>query len=388
MVSVQETVVRLPIGDSLTLFLLEGESVLYAKRSRSLLGLDGPATVLLLKLAEGESCESLSTGLDPAAQRGVRELADLVAGRDPLGEGYHAELACGETVSPALHDAPCHRLLTTRFTISCGDATLCRTITDTLGHLAVPQGGKIDLGVGIVPAGDLWHLCLNGELQGDAVPAEMVLPKLQDFLRRHAYQRIPFLLAVHAAVVSDGQRTVIFPGQSGAGKSTLAATMLARGYRLLSDEVALINETGELMSIPLGLGLKSGSWPLLEKYFPSLATTAEHVRWDGSRVRYLQGDDIVFAEGEGSKATHICFPVYCPHGSGGVEQLSPVTALLHLTAAGYQVRDLHEESAARILSWLLQLSCSIISYASSAEALRLLDGVLNTPSARSVSHGG
>lgn len=47
-------------------------------------------------------------------------------------------------------------------------------------------------------------------------------------------------LKLHAAVVSRGNAAIIMPGVPGAGKSTLCAAMGLRGWRILSDEHAMI----------------------------------------------------------------------------------------------------------------------------------------------------
>ena len=51
-------------------------------------------------------------------------------------------------------------------------------------------------------------------------------------------------LLVHAAVLERDGRAVVMPGPSGVGKSTLCAALVARGWRLLSDEVAMIRTAG------------------------------------------------------------------------------------------------------------------------------------------------
>ncbi|AFK56370.1 Putative HPr kinase/phosphorylase [Tistrella mobilis] len=45
---------------------------------------------------------------------------------------------------------------------------------------------------------------------------------------------------LHAAVLRFGDAAVAFCGQSGAGKSTLAASLLARGHRMLADDVTVL----------------------------------------------------------------------------------------------------------------------------------------------------
>jgi hypothetical protein len=206
----------------------------------------------------------------------------------------------------------------------------------------------------------------------------MLLPALYGALRITAYQSFPYLLAMHAAVVGDGRRTIVLPGLSGSGKSTLAATLLARGYRLFSDEVALLSQYGSLVPIPLGLGLKEGSWPLLEGDYPALAATPVYSRRDGLLVRFLELGSISFAEGEaGRQSMHLCFPRFQPDAPAGLERLSPVYALRRLAETGYRVPGLSVESAERIVDWICGISCYSLTYSSTEEALRLLDSALN-----------
>lgn len=49
------------------------------------------------------------------------------------------------------------------------------------------------------------------------------------------------LLPLHASCVTFGGRTIAFAGPSGVGKSTMAALLLARGAKLLSDDVTVID---------------------------------------------------------------------------------------------------------------------------------------------------
>lgn len=47
---------------------------------------------------------------------------------------------------------------------------------------------------------------------------------------------------LHAAVLRFGDAAVAICGQSGAGKSTIAATLLARGHRMLADDVTVLRQ--------------------------------------------------------------------------------------------------------------------------------------------------
>jgi HprK-related kinase A len=62
---------------------------------------------------------------------------------------------------------------------------------------------------------------------------------------------------------------VILPAPPGSGKSTLCAALVGRGWRLLSDELAVIDpDTGKLIPIPRPVGLKNDSIKIIQTFLP------------------------------------------------------------------------------------------------------------------------
>lgn len=65
-------------------------------------------------------------------------------------------------------------------------------------------------------------------------------------------------ITVHAAVLEREGKAVVMPGPPGSGKSTLCAWLMHRGWRLLSDELALIDPLhGHLSASPRPVSLKT-----------------------------------------------------------------------------------------------------------------------------------
>ncbi|TVS00738.1 MAG: HprK-related kinase A [Rhodospirillales bacterium] len=82
---------------------------------------------------------------------------------------------------------------------------------------------------------------------------------------RHAHQ----YLIVHAAVVEKKGVACLLPGTSGAGKSTLCAALVSRGWRLLSDELALLRpDSAEVLPAARPISLKNRSIALLRSFAP------------------------------------------------------------------------------------------------------------------------
>ena len=82
--------------------------------------------------------------------------------------------------------------------------------------------------------------------------------------------RVRNMLILHSAVVEKNGDAVILPGESGSGKSTLAAALVANGWRLLSDEFALIRlSDGMATPYPRPVSLKNESIERMRTMFPA-----------------------------------------------------------------------------------------------------------------------
>ncbi len=82
-------------------------------------------------------------------------------------------------------------------------------------------------------------------------------------IANHAHQ----FAIVHAAAVEKNGRCYIFPGAPGSGKSTLCAALVCRGWRLLSDEMAMISlRDGLIWPIPRPVSLKNASIEIIRTF--------------------------------------------------------------------------------------------------------------------------
>ncbi|MBK1682294.1 HprK-related kinase A [Rhodoferax fermentans] len=77
------------------------------------------------------------------------------------------------------------------------------------------------------------------------------------------------LITIHSAVLERGGRAVILPAPPGSGKSTLCAALMLHGWRLLSDEMALLDpNTGLIQPAPRPVSLKNESIGIIRKRAP------------------------------------------------------------------------------------------------------------------------
>ncbi|MEX1198509.1 MAG: HprK-related kinase A [Pseudohongiellaceae bacterium] len=83
------------------------------------------------------------------------------------------------------------------------------------------------------------------------------------------------LLILHGAVLERNGGAMILPAPSGSGKSTLCAGMMHRGWRLLSDELILIDPVrGRAHPLCRPVSLKNQSISLIREFAPEAVMTA------------------------------------------------------------------------------------------------------------------
>jgi HprK-related kinase A len=84
---------------------------------------------------------------------------------------------------------------------------------------------------------------IDGESPFNPLPADQAFAMLEWGLNWCISSHCHQYLTIHCAVVAKGSRALLMPAPSGSGKSTLCAALALSGWRLLSDELALIDPT-------------------------------------------------------------------------------------------------------------------------------------------------
>lgn len=164
----------------------------------------------------------------------------------------------------------------------------------------------------------------GGEKPFLPLPAAQAFPLLEWGLNwcvsAHCHQYV----VVHSAVVERAGRALLLPAPPGSGKSTLCAALVARGWRLLSDELALIDRsTGRLVPLPRAISLKNESIPIIARFWPEAVMSAVvHDTVKGSVVHVRPPADSVHRSHQPAAPGFIVLPCY---RSGSATELAPLS---------------------------------------------------------------
>lgn len=137
-----------------------------------------------------------------------------------------------------------------------------------------PQDGIPDFNVRLFAA-RFWRRWLRPSVQigGDfVIPDAAPLPLAQGLLAAEMAMNLQMALGqrryllLHASAVERDGKALLMTGESGAGKSTLAALLMARGWRLMGDEFALLDPaTGLVHGFPRLISLKNDAIGVMER---------------------------------------------------------------------------------------------------------------------------
>ena len=183
----------------------------------------------------------------------------------------------------------------------------------------------------------------NGRSIYGRIPERNLIPNLEWCFNWSIWHYALDYLSVHSAVLARDGQALLLVGASGAGKSTLCAALANTGWRLLSDEIALIDlETAQLRGLARPVILKNDSIEIIRSSWPDavFSPVAEGTR--RGRIGHMRPPRESVAEMDRpAEPAWICFPVYRPeNGAPCQEEIDPGRALMALADQSFNYRVL------------------------------------------------
>lgn len=110
---------------------------------------------------------------------------------------------------------------------------------------------------------------LDGHAPFFALPAPQAFPLLEWGMNWCIASHCHQYLVLHAAVLARGEDAILLPAPPGAGKSTLCASLAYAGWRLLSDELTLIDpDSLRVFGLARPINLKNASIDVIRRHVP------------------------------------------------------------------------------------------------------------------------
>ncbi len=244
-----------------------------------------------------------------------------------------------------------------------------------------PDDGIPDFNVRLFAA-RFWRRWLRPSVHigGDfVIPDAAPLPLAQGLLAAEMAMNLQMALGqrryllLHASAVERDGKALLMTGESGAGKSTLAALLMARGWRLLGDEFALLDPaTGLVHGFPRLISLKNEAIGVIER-------EAKGARWgpllEGTpkgTIRHLVPDArSIAAMGDAAAPALILFPSF---GFAAAErEVFPSECFVRLTQASTNYVTLGEAGFDALTGLVRGVPARAIDYPDTATAVATVE---------------
>lgn len=215
----------------------------------------------------------------------------------------------------------------------------------------------------------------DGELPFNALPADQGFPLLEWGLNWCVYSLSHAHLTLHAAILERGGRALILPAPSGSGKSTLCAGLAFGGWRLLSDELALLcPQERNFRPNPRPISLKNESIEVVRDFAPEAEIgSLVHETLKGVVAHLRPPARSVEAADQRAEPSWIVMPRFVPGAPAALTPLPRARALMLLVENAFNYDVFGAEGFELLASVVDRSRCLAFEYSNLSEAVALFD---------------
>lgn len=247
------------------------------------------------------------------------------------------------------------------------------------------EGGFVDFNVTLMGGAGIrrwWRPQVNFSSNGIhpfvPLPESHAFPLLEWAMNWCISTQAHHYLMLHSAVIEREGCAVIMPAPPGSGKSTLCAGLINRGWRLLSDELALISLKDQMIT-PLGrpVSLKNQSIEVIRNFAPgAVLNQLTHDTSKGTVSHMKVPTDHLKRINECARPKWVIFPKFVPNAVSELTPRSKANSLLELgrNSFNYMVLGL---TGFEVLSEVVSASdCYDFRYSQLEDAVAVFDGLV------------
>ncbi len=180
-------------------------------------------------------------------------------------------------------------------------------------------------------------------------------------------------LIIHAAVLERNGSVLVLCGEPGAGKSTLCAALSTRGWRLFSDEMAIIDlQTNQIIPFVRPISLKNKAIDIISKFAPDAVIGESFLDTAKGTVAHMKPPkDSVLQAKTTATGKWIVFPKYISGAETSLQALSKGETVIKLAGNSFN----YNVQGGRGFESLCQLvegsDCYRFEYSNLDEAVKL-----------------
>jgi len=203
------------------------------------------------------------------------------------------------------------------------------------------------------------------------LPRDQAFPMLEWGLNWCVSTQAHHYLIIHAAVVEKNGLAAILPAPPGSGKSTLTAGLVLSGWRLLSDELTLIDrKTGLIQPLPRPVSLKNQSIDVIRQFDPEVfINRASHDTIKGTVAHMRPPRDSVLRQHEVARPGWVIFPKWVAGAPATLTPRSQAQTFMFLAQNAFNYSHLGADGFRVGTALIDQTACYDFHYSQLHEAI-------------------
>lgn len=255
-----------------------------------------------------------------------------------------------------------------------------------------PDREFADFHLNVRPAGSLWQrlrrrvmLFQDGDMASAVYSRQAALAMLEWGLNACIYNRAHQYVIIHAAVLERDGRALLLSAPPSSGKSTLCTALTFRGWRLLSDELALLRPAdGMVAGLARPICLKNESIPLIQTFAPGAVVGPVCRGTHKGRIAHVRPPaESVARVDEPARPAWVLFVRYQAQAAAALTPVRRAPALLRLEEQSFNYSVIDDRSFTVLADMVEQCESYEFTYGDLDEAVSHLDN-LGSPSGMTV----
>ncbi len=218
----------------------------------------------------------------------------------------------------------------------------------------------------------------DGRTPFTALPVNQAFAMLEWGLNWCISNRMHQYLIIHAAMLERHGKGIILVGEPGAGKSTLSAALMQEGWRLLSDEITVIDAERQLRPVPRPVSLKNSAIDLIhQRYADAILTDTAHNTTKGNVAHLKPSASSLQQAGETVAPALILFPRYSAGTSLRIARISRGDTLMRMVEGAFNYHLLGAEGFERLADTIEHCACHELEYSELDALIPALDSLVD-----------
>ena len=211
----------------------------------------------------------------------------------------------------------------------------------------------------------------------EPLPLGHAYPQLEWAMNWCVSTRAHHYLMLHAAVIERDGVAAVLPAPPGSGKSTLCAALVHRGWRLLSDEVALVSlQDGRISPAARPISLKNASIEIIRAFAPdAVFTPTTHGTTKGSVTHIRAPREHVARMLEPAQPRWVVVPRYIDKAPACLRPVGRAQTLMTLATNAFNYTLLGRVGFEALGRLVEGCECFEFSYSQLDDAIAVFDAI-------------